>query len=131
MTPTRERSTPSTSRGNRLSALRRARLVCSRSTFVSTRPHTRIERDQANGSLTHRRRQCPRVREHHPAGSSGWPMLHPHPEGVATVRVRNVATVGGGIALADPNQDPAGNLIAGPRLIVVSIRSPVPARSGG
>jgi len=31
---------------------------------------------------------------------------------VATIRVRNVATVGGGIAHADPNQDPPPTLIA-------------------
>ena len=31
---------------------------------------------------------------------------------VATIRVRNMATVGGGLAHADPNQDPPPTLIA-------------------
>jgi carbon-monoxide dehydrogenase medium subunit len=37
---------------------------------------------------------------------AGWPLLTETYHRVATVRIRNVATVGGGLAHADPNQDP-------------------------
>jgi len=40
------------------------------------------------------------------------PMLAETFHHVATIRVRNVATVGGGLAHADPNQDPPPSLIA-------------------
>ncbi len=43
---------------------------------------------------------------------TGWPLLSETYHRVATVRVRNVATVGGGLAHADPNQDPPAALIA-------------------
>jgi aerobic carbon-monoxide dehydrogenase medium subunit len=42
----------------------------------------------------------------------GWPLLANAYHRVATVRVRNVATVGGGLAHADPNQDPPASFIA-------------------
>jgi len=41
-----------------------------------------------------------------------FPMLADTYHHVATVRVRNMATVGGGLAHADPNQDPPPTLIA-------------------
>jgi carbon-monoxide dehydrogenase medium subunit len=41
-----------------------------------------------------------------------FPMLAETYHHVATVRVRNMATVGGGLAHADPNQDPPPTLIA-------------------
>ena len=40
------------------------------------------------------------------------PMLAETFHHVATIRVRNMATVGGGLAHADPNQDPPPSLIA-------------------
>lgn len=42
---------------------------------------------------------------------SGWPLLAETYRRVATVRIRNVATIGGGLAHADPNQDPPAALI--------------------
>jgi len=41
-----------------------------------------------------------------------FPMLAETYHHVATIRVRNMATVGGGLAHADPNQDPPPSLIA-------------------
>ncbi|HXG49819.1 MAG TPA: xanthine dehydrogenase family protein subunit M [candidate division Zixibacteria bacterium] len=41
-----------------------------------------------------------------------WPVLAETYHHVATLRVRNMATVGGGLAHADPNQDPPPTLIA-------------------
>ncbi len=41
-----------------------------------------------------------------------WPLLAETFSRVATVRIRNMATVGGGIAHGDPNQDPPPALIA-------------------
>ncbi len=40
-----------------------------------------------------------------------WPLLAEAYRRVATVRIRNVATVGGGLAHGDPNQDPPAALI--------------------
>ncbi|MBM3946916.1 MAG: xanthine dehydrogenase family protein subunit M, partial [SAR202 cluster bacterium] len=42
---------------------------------------------------------------------SGWPLLAEAYRRVATVRIRNQATVGGGLAHADPNQDPPPALL--------------------
>ncbi|MGH7829393.1 MAG: FAD binding domain-containing protein [Candidatus Binatia bacterium] len=41
-----------------------------------------------------------------------WPVVAATYRHVATIRVRNMATVGGGLAHADPNQDPPPTLIA-------------------
>jgi len=41
-----------------------------------------------------------------------WPVLAETYRRVATIRIRNMATVGGGLAHADPNQDPPPTLIA-------------------
>ncbi len=43
---------------------------------------------------------------------SSWPLLTYTYSRVATVRIRNMATIGGGLAHADPNQDPPAALIA-------------------
>jgi len=43
---------------------------------------------------------------------AGWPLLTNTYRRVATVRIRNMATVGGGLAHADPNQDPPATYIA-------------------
>jgi len=52
-----------------------------------------------------------------------WPLLSETYHRVATVRIRNVATVGGGLAHADPNQDPPAAFIAlGARVGVASKR---------
>jgi carbon-monoxide dehydrogenase medium subunit len=59
------------------------------------------------GGLTHHREveTSPLVKQH-------APLLTDVYSSVATVRIRNVATVGGGIAHADPAQDPPPGLIA-------------------
>src|SRR5579871_437891 len=67
---------------------------------------------QTNGSLTVGATVPHRVLERHQGAAAGWPLLVQTYKRVATVRVRNVATVGGGIAHADPNQDPPATLIA-------------------
>jgi len=53
----------------------------------------------------------------------GWPLLAETYHRVATVRVRNVATVGGGLAHADPNQDPPAAMIALGATVVASSKN--------
>jgi carbon-monoxide dehydrogenase medium subunit len=53
-----------------------------------------------------------RALETNPSVRQAWPLLAAAYHKVATVRVRNVATVGGGLAHADPNQDPPASYIA-------------------
>lgn len=50
--------------------------------------------------------------ETHPLVKRRFPLLAETYRHVATLRVRNMATVGGGLAHADPNQDPPPALIA-------------------
>jgi carbon-monoxide dehydrogenase medium subunit len=59
------------------------------------------------GALTTHREieTSPRVRD-------SWPVLAETFRSVATIRIRNVATVGGNLAHADPNQDPPVTLLA-------------------
>ncbi|MBM2810328.1 MAG: hypothetical protein HW416_1087 [Chloroflexi bacterium] len=66
----------------------------------------------ANGSLRIGALVNHRVVEESPEVKAGWPLLAETYHRVATVRIRNVATVGGGLAHADPNQDPPATLIA-------------------
>jgi carbon-monoxide dehydrogenase medium subunit len=58
------------------------------------------------GALVHHR-----VLENNAQAQQGWPLLTYTYRRVATVRIRNVATVGGGLAHADPNQDPPATYI--------------------
>ena len=51
-----------------------------------------------------------------------WPLLAEAYSRVATVRIRNMATVGGGLAHADPNQDPPAALIALDARVVATSR---------
>jgi aerobic carbon-monoxide dehydrogenase medium subunit len=53
-----------------------------------------------------------RVAEQHAALNKGWPMLAETLRSVATPRIRNMATIGGGAAHADPSQDPPATLVA-------------------
>jgi carbon-monoxide dehydrogenase medium subunit len=69
---------------------------------------TKIE---ANGSLRIGAAVPHRSVETSAAAKSGWPLLAEAYSRVATVRIRNMATVGGGLAHADPNQDPPAALI--------------------
>ena len=48
---------------------------------------------------------------------------------VATIRVRNMATVGGGLAHADPNQDPPPTLIVLGATVKLSSTDVLPART--
>ena len=59
-----------------------------------------------------------------PVVKQGWPLLAEVYRNVATVRIRNVATVGGGLAHADPAQDPP------PGFIVLDARVKLVSRSG-
>jgi carbon-monoxide dehydrogenase medium subunit len=53
--------------------------------------------------------------------SIGWPVLTETYHHVASVRIRSSATVGGGLAHADPSQDPPPTLIVlGAKLVVAS-----------
>lgn len=58
------------------------------------------------GLLTHHAAECaPLVQQHLPVLSQTY-------HDVATIRIRNMATVGGSLAHADPNQDPPVTLLA-------------------
>src|SRR5438874_6811657 len=65
-----------------------------------------------NGSLRVGSLVRHRVLENNPMAQEGWPLLTYTYRRVATVRIRNVATIGGGLAHADPNQDPPATYIA-------------------
>ena len=67
-----------------------------------------VDKDELRlgGLLTHRAVElAPQVRAHVPALSETY-------HRVATIRIRNLATVGGSLAHADPNQDPLVTLLA-------------------
>lgn len=65
------------------------------------------------GGVTHRRlERDPRVR-------SDWPALAAMERGVANIRVRNVGTLGGNLAFADPHSDPAAFLLASDARVVL------------
>src|SRR5262249_61817414 len=57
-------------------------------------------------------RHTPHEVEDSPLGRRRLPLPAEPYHHVATIRVRNRATVGGGLAHADPNQDPPPTLIA-------------------
>lgn len=65
------------------------------------------------GGVTHRRL------ERDPRVGSGWPALAAMERGVANVRVRNVGTLGGNLAFADPHSDPAAFLLASDARVVL------------
>jgi carbon-monoxide dehydrogenase medium subunit len=97
--------------GTALVTMMRQRLVQPRC-LVSLRDVPGLERIEANGGLrlgalvTHREAEIsPLVRER-------LPVLAETFRRVATVRVRHMATVGGALAHADPNQDPPVTLLA-------------------
>jgi carbon-monoxide dehydrogenase medium subunit len=68
--------------------------------------------EEANGTLRLGGLLTHRAVELAPAVRSRVPMLADTFRQVATVRIRNVATVGGALAHADPNQDPPVALLA-------------------
>jgi aerobic carbon-monoxide dehydrogenase medium subunit len=62
-----------------------------------------------------------RVAEQHPAIVARWPVLAETLRMVATPRIRNMATLGGGLAHADPAQDPPVTLAAlGARVLIAA-----------
>lgn len=67
--------------------------------------------DASDGSLRIGAATTHRTLEMDAGARAGWPLLTETYHRVATVRIRNVATVGGGLAHADPNQDPPAALI--------------------
>jgi carbon-monoxide dehydrogenase medium subunit len=65
-----------------------------------------------------------RVAERHSQVLERWPVLADTLRRVATPRIRNMATIGGGLAHADPAQDPPVTLIAlGTRILVAGPKS--------
>ena len=80
---------------------------------VSLRRIPELERLSAdNGTLHLGATVTHRAVETDPLVRERWPLLAETFRHVATVRIRNMATVGGGIAHGDPNQDPPPALIA-------------------
>jgi carbon-monoxide dehydrogenase medium subunit len=67
--------------------------------------------ESTNGSLRIGAAVQHRRLEKDAAARADWPLLTETYHHVATVRIRNMATVGGGLAHADPNQDPPATLI--------------------
>src|SRR5579875_3822757 len=65
-----------------------------------------------NGTLHLGATATHRAVETHPVVRERWPLLAETFRHVATVRIRNMATVGGSLAHGDPNQDPPPALIA-------------------
>jgi carbon-monoxide dehydrogenase medium subunit len=68
--------------------------------------------EASNGTLRVGATTTHRAMETSAAVRDRWPLLAETYRHVATVRIRNMATVGGGIAHGDPNQDPPPALIA-------------------
>ncbi len=80
-----------------------------------------LGRIEANGELHIGAAVTHRTAERSPVVQAGWPLLAEAYHRVATVRIRNVATVGGGLAHADPNQDPpASYIVLGARVQMTS-----------
>jgi carbon-monoxide dehydrogenase medium subunit len=67
---------------------------------------------QADGQLRLGAAVPLRVAEQHPLVRQGWPVLAETLRLVATPRIRNMATIGGGVAHADPAQDPPVTFVA-------------------
>src|SRR5215467_2200790 len=80
---------------------------------VSLRRLSELQRLSAdNGALHIGATVTHRALETDPVVRDRWPLLADTFRHVATVRIRNMATVGGGIVHGDPNQDPPPALIA-------------------
>jgi aerobic carbon-monoxide dehydrogenase medium subunit len=81
--------------------------------LVSLRRLPELEQVRSdNGSLHLGATATHRSVETSPVVRERWPLLAETYRHVATVRIRNMATVGGGIVHGDPNQDPPPALIA-------------------
>src|SRR4051794_2666661 len=81
--------------------------------LVSLRRLPELEQVRSdNGSLHLGATATHRSVETSPVVRERWPLLAETYRHVATVRTRNMATVGGGIVHGDPNQDPPPALIA-------------------
>jgi aerobic carbon-monoxide dehydrogenase medium subunit len=80
--------------------------------LVSLRRIPSLHEMQVNGHLRLGAAVPLRVAEQHPGLQAGWPMLAETLRSVATPRIRNMATIGGAAAHADPAQDPPATLVA-------------------
>ncbi|HLH22364.1 MAG TPA: xanthine dehydrogenase family protein subunit M [Chloroflexota bacterium] len=81
--------------------------------LVSLRRIPELEQVRAdNGTLHLGATATHRAVETSPIVRDRWPLLAETYRHVATVRIRNMATVGGGVVHGDPNQDPPPALIA-------------------
>jgi aerobic carbon-monoxide dehydrogenase medium subunit len=81
--------------------------------LVSLRRLPELEQVRSdNGALHLGATATHRAVETSPVVRDRWPLLAETYRHVATVRIRNMATVGGGVVHGDPNQDPPPALIA-------------------
>ena len=107
--------------GTALSILMRQGLVRPE-LLVGVRHIPQLREIQANGSLRLGAAVPLRVAEHHADILARWPLLAETLRKVATPRIRNMATIGGGLAHADPNQDPPASFVAlDARVLVASV----------
>jgi carbon-monoxide dehydrogenase medium subunit len=97
--------------GTALSILLRQRLVRPE-LLIGIKTIPRLREIEANGVLHLGAAVSMRVAEQHPAVRQRWPLVAETLRHVATPRIRNMATIGGGLAHADPNQDPPPMFVA-------------------
>ncbi|HEY7065954.1 MAG TPA: xanthine dehydrogenase family protein subunit M [Chloroflexota bacterium] len=93
--------------------------------LVSLRRIPDLEQVRAdNGTLRLGATATHRAVETSPVVRERWPLLAETYRHVATVRIRNMATVGGGVVHGDPNQDPP------PALLVLDAKARLRSASG-
>ena len=82
--------------------------------LVDVKPIAELNRlEVVDGTLRIGAAVTHRTIERSPLVAAGWPGLAKMERGVANIRVRNVGTLGGNLAFADPHSDPATFLLAG------------------
>jgi aerobic carbon-monoxide dehydrogenase medium subunit len=93
--------------------------------LVSLRRVAELEKLSAtNGSLHLGATTTHRAVETSPVVKERWPLLAENFHHIATVRIRNMSTVGGGLVHGDPNQDPP------PALIVLDAKAKLRSAQG-
>ena len=81
--------------------------------LVDVKPIAELNRlEVVDGTLRIGAAVTHRTIERSPLVAAGWPGLAKMERGVANIRVRNVGTLGGNLAFADPHSDPATFLLA-------------------
>src|SRR5215468_10034538 len=109
--------------GTALVIMMKQRLVLPETLISLHRLRGLAEVQETNGTLQLGALLTHRAAEHSPVVHARLPVLADTYRQVATVRIRNVATVGGALAHADPNQDPPVTLLAlDARVQVASVR---------